>query len=101
MATLEDLDDVERELRDDGDKAGQNGDAEMKDAEPAARDPLIEEIESLSTQEVTARRKLLENNSRVMRSEFQRLTHEKTTMAEKIKDNAEKIENNRHVLMIC
>jgi 26S proteasome regulatory subunit T5 len=32
-----------------------------------------------------------------MKSEFQRLTHEKATMNEKIKDNLEKIENNRYV----
>jgi 26S proteasome regulatory subunit T5 len=32
---------------------------------------------------------------RIMKSEFQRLTHEKASMNEKIKDNLDKIENNR------
>jgi 26S proteasome regulatory subunit T5 len=110
MATLEDLDDIERDMKDDmndgdkdGDKEGnkkkadQNGDAEMKDAEPEEQDPIFEEIEALSTQDIVTRRRLLENDSRIMKSEFQRLSHEKSNMNEKIKDNLEKIENNRHV----
>ena len=32
-----------------------------------------------------------------MRSEHQRLTHEQAHMTEKIKDNADKIENNRQL----
>lgn len=110
MATLEDLDDIERELKDDkndGDKDGdkdkkkpeQGGDAEMKDAEPEEEDPIFEEIEALSTQDIDTRRKLIENDTRIMRSEFQRLSHEKSNMNEKIKDNLEKIENNRHVFL--
>jgi 26S proteasome regulatory subunit T5 len=39
---------------------------------------------------------MLENELRIMKSEFQRLTHEQNTMKEKIKDNVEKIENNRY-----
>ena len=106
MSTLEDLDDMEREQKedkkDDGDKAkksDQNGDAEMKDAEPEEKeeDPIDEEIYSLSTQDILTRKRLLENDSRIMKSEFQRLSHEKATMGEKIKDNLDKIENNRYV----
>ncbi len=107
MSTLEDLDDLEREQKedkkDDGDKdkkpsQNQNGDAEMKDAEPAEKeeDPIDEEIYSLSTQDILTRKRLLENDSRIMKSEFARLTHEKSTMTEKIKDNLDKIENNRY-----
>lgn len=105
MSTLEDLDDLEREQKedkkDDGDKdkkPDQNGDAEMKDAEPEEKeeDPIDEEIYSLSTQDILTRRRLLENDSRIMKSEFQRLSHEKATMGEKIKDNLDKIENNRY-----
>ncbi len=107
MSTLEDLDDLEREQKedkkDDGDKdkkpsQNQNGDAEMKDAEPVEKeeDPIDEEIYSLSTQDVLTRKRLLENDSRIMKSEFARLTHEKSTMKEKIKDNLDKIENNRY-----
>ena len=108
MSTLEDLDDLEREQkeekRDDGDKdkkkPDQNGDAEMKDAEPEEKeeDPIDEEIYNLSTQDILTRRRLLENDSRIMKSEFQRLSHEKATMGEKIKDNLDKIENNRYDL---
>ena len=105
MSTLEDLDDLEREQKedkkDDGDKdkkPTQNGDAEMKDAEPAEKeeDPIDEEIYSLSTQDILTRKRLLENDSRIMKSEFARLSHEKATMSEKIKDNLDKIENNRY-----
>ena len=104
MSTLEDLDDLEREQKedkkDDGDKGkkpDQNGDAEMKDAEPEEKeeDPIDGEIYNLSTQDILTRRRLLENDSRIMKSEFQRLSHEKATMGEKIKDNLDKIENNR------
>lgn len=112
MSTLEDLDDLEREQREDkkdnGDKdkdnkkPQQNGDAEMKDAEPEEKeeDPIDEEIYSLSTQDILTRKRLLENDARIMKSEFQRLSHEKATMGEKIKDNLDKIENNRSVLYL-
>lgn len=105
MSTLEDLDDLEQERKDeekkdDGDKdkkPKQNGDAEMEDAEPEPEeeDPIIEEIETLSTTDINTRRRLIENDSRIMKSEYQRLTHEKAAMSEKIKDNLDKIENNR------
>jgi 26S proteasome regulatory subunit T5 len=117
MATLEDLDDIERELKEDknndgdkdqdGNKDGNkkngatDGDAEMKDAEEEEADPILEEIEALSTQDIITRRRLLENDSRIMKSEFQRLSHEKATMNEKIKDNMEKIANNRCVHVLC
>jgi hypothetical protein len=108
MSTLEDLDDLEREQKedkkDDGDKEkkpDQNGDAEMKDAEPEEKeeDPIDEEIYNLSTQDILTRKRLLENDSRIMKSEFQRLSHEKATMGEKIKDNLDKIENNRYTYL--
>ena len=106
MASLEDLDDLERENKDDkkdeGDKdkkINSGGDAEMKDAdkkeEEEEEEILDEEILTLSTRDIIARRRLLENDARIMKSEFQRLTHEKQAMHEKIKDNLEKIENNR------
>ncbi|KAI9736512.1 MAG: 26S proteasome regulatory subunit 6A [Claussenomyces sp. TS43310] len=111
MSTLEDLDDLEQERKeekkDDGDKdkkPNQNGDAEMKDAEAEhpeeEEDPIIDEIETLSTQDINTRRRLIENDSRIMKSEYQRLTHEKAAMSEKIKDNLDKIENNRHFIFL-
>lgn len=106
MSTLEELDDLDRREQDDkkdkkdknGDdkgKRGGDGDAEMKDAEPEEEDVLDPEILSLGTDDINTRRRLLENDARIMKSEFQRLLHEKATMAEKIKENTEKIANNR------
>jgi 26S proteasome regulatory subunit T5 len=106
MATLEDLDAMEQEGKEDKNDDGDNdkkptqndGDAEMKDAEEEKKEEenvLDDEILSLSTRDIVARRRLLENDTRIMRSEFQRLTHEKAAMGEKIKDNLDKIENNR------
>jgi len=109
MSTLEDLDDLERSGKDDkneGDKDKKkpenSGDAEMKDAEeePVEEDPIDAEIYSLSTQDINTRKRLLENDARIMKSEFQRLSHEKTTMHEKIKENLDKIENNRYILSV-
>ncbi len=106
MSTLEDLDDMERDGPDESKKAKQDGDdAEMQDADKTTKDGKEQEQEqeevidadilNSSTRDIVARRRLLENDTRIMRSEFQRLTHEKATMNEKIKDNQEKIQNNR------
>lgn len=77
MATLESLD-VDENMNDVG-----------------AEELVDEGILNASTSDIITRRKLLENEIRIMRSEFQRLSHEKTTMNEKIKENKDKIENNR------
>ena len=106
MSTLEDLDDMERESKEDKDKDGdkdakkpnQDGDAEMKDVDGDKKeeeDLFDPEILHSSTRDVMTRKRLLENDMRIMKSEFQRLTHEQATMKEKIKDNLDKIENNR------
>jgi len=118
MSTLEDLDALEnegkKEEKRDGDdqdpkKPGQDGDADMKDADGDKKDDnKKEEDEELidadvlnsSTRDIVTRRRLLENDTRIMRSEFQRLTHEKAAMAEKIKDNVDKIDNNRFVTFL-
>jgi 26S proteasome regulatory subunit T5 len=108
MSTLEELDDLDRRERDekdnkdkkDGDKGNQgggDGDAEMEDVEQEEEDALDPEILSLSTEDIKTRRRLLENDARIMKSEYQRLSHEKATMAEKIKENMEKIANNRQL----
>ena len=116
MSTLEDLDDMEREgkeedkKKDEGDKDGKkpdlNGDADMKDAdgdkkeEEKEEDIFDPEILHSSTRDIVTRRRLLENDMRIMKSEYQRLTHEQAAMKEKIKDNLEKIENNRWAFAI-
>lgn len=110
MSTLEELDDLNRRNRDDKDKkkdhnddkdnankANGDDDADMKDAEPEEDDDLDAEILGLSTQDILTRKRLLENDSRIMKSEYQRLSHEKATMGEKIKENMEKIANNRYI----
>lgn len=111
MSTLEDLDDLERESKEDkndeggkdGKKPNENGDAEMKDAdgekkqEEKIEDQIDAEILRSSTRDIITRRRLLDNDTRIMKSEYQRLTHEQAAMKEKIKENLEKIENNRSV----
>jgi 26S proteasome regulatory subunit T5 len=107
MSTLEELDDLDRrdkeEKKRDGDDKNQkkptDGDADMKDAEEEEEDDdiLDEEILGLSTQDIQTRRRLLENDSRIMKSELSRLSHEKAAMGEKIKENLDKIANNRLV----
>ena len=111
MSTLEDLDDMEREGKkeegekkdgDDGDKDGKKGqgaddDAEMKDTRQEEKEEEIIDTEILhsSTRDIQMRKRLLDNDMRIMKSEFQRLTHEHAAMKEKIKENLDKIENNR------
>lgn len=100
MATLEDLDDFDRREKDEqkreggDDKKDGEGDTDMKDEEED--DILDEEILSLGTQDIQTRKRLLENDSRIMKSELSRLSHEKAAMGEKIKDNVDKIANNRY-----
>jgi len=112
MSTLEELEmdehDGKKEGGDDdkdqdGKKTNQNGDADMKDVDGEKQEEEKKEEENLidleilnsSTRDVVARRRLIENDTKIMRSEFNRLQHEKQAMHDKIKDNVEKIDNNR------
>lgn len=103
MSTLEDLEnDGEDERNNGGDSDGktstQNNDAEMQnvlEAQPLSEGFLDTEILHSSTRDINTRRRLLDNEMRIMKSEYQRLTHEQAAMKEKIKDNLDKIENNR------
>ncbi|KAI1616474.1 26S protease regulatory subunit 6A [Exophiala viscosa] len=111
MSTLEDLDDLERdekEQKKDGDDKGKKApgdgdskDADMKDAEAEKKDEEEEYIDSeilqSNTRDIINRRRLLENELKILKSEFQRLKHEETTMKDKIKDNLDKIEQNRQL----
>lgn len=110
MASLEELFDDDRDGKKDDqddkkDKADQNGDAKMTDADGEKKEEEKEEEEDIidveilnsSTRDIQARRRMIENEIRINKSEFGRLNHEKQTMQEKIKDNVEKIENNRYV----
>ncbi|KAK0766392.1 hypothetical protein N5P37_000115 [Trichoderma harzianum] len=78
MSTLEELDDLDRREKEEkrrgnnGKKATvTDGDDEMKDAEEKD-DILDDEILSLSTQDIQTRKRLLENDSRIMKSELSR-----------------------------
>ncbi|RCI14207.1 hypothetical protein L249_5948 [Ophiocordyceps polyrhachis-furcata BCC 54312] len=98
MSTLEELDDLDRQEKDERNKDGdkdQTGDQVMKDKEED--DILDDEILSLTTQDIQTRKRLLENDSRIMKSELSRLSHEKAAMGEKFKDNKDKIANNRQL----
>ncbi|KAK5108350.1 26S proteasome regulatory subunit 6A [Meristemomyces frigidus] len=113
MSTLEDLDDMEQEGKKEEEQNDKNkksdanggaGDADMKDAadgekkeEDDEEEMMDSEILNSSTRDIVARRRLLENDTRIMKSEFQRLSHEKQSMHDKIKDNVDKIDNNRQL----
>jgi 26S proteasome regulatory subunit T5 len=100
MASLEDLEDLENEQqerkKDEDKKKDDEGKMEI-DEENKEDDEIDPDILNASTSDIINRRRLLDNDLRVMRQEFQRLTHEKSSMKDKIKDNLEKIENNRCV----
>ncbi|KAH8104948.1 26S proteasome subunit P45 [Phellopilus nigrolimitatus] len=53
------------------------------------------EIMSLSTEDILSRIRLIENDIKVMRSETHRLQSEQSTMKEKVRDNREKIKQNK------
>ncbi|RPA93940.1 26S proteasome subunit P45 [Choiromyces venosus 120613-1] len=101
MASLEDLEDLERERDQDKkaakDKKDVDGDAKMSVDGDKDDDEIDPEVLNGSTTDIIYRKRLLENDVRVMRQEFQRLTHEKNSTKEKIKDNLDKIENNRQL----
>ncbi|KZS93677.1 26S proteasome subunit P45 [Sistotremastrum niveocremeum HHB9708] len=56
---------------------------------------IPEDIRNASTEDVTMRVHLIENDIKVMRSETLRLQHEQAAMREKIRDNGEKIKQNK------
>ncbi|KAI5301068.1 26S proteasome regulatory subunit 6A, partial [Ascosphaera pollenicola] len=101
MSTLEDLDLQDREQRENNqNNGGDRGDddAEMKDVEQEKEDDVLDnDILNSSTRDIINRKRLLDNDMHVMKTEFTRLTHEKATMQERIKDNRDKIANNRQL----
>ncbi|PRT55086.1 26S protease regulatory subunit 6A [Wickerhamiella sorbophila] len=60
-------------------------------------DDMEEQIRNSSVDEIRTRCMLLNNDLQVMRTEFQRLSHERNTMQDKIKDNQDKIEQNKQL----
>ncbi|KAF5314834.1 hypothetical protein D9619_007060 [Psilocybe cf. subviscida] len=58
-------------------------------------DDIPEDILNLSPEEISTRTRLIDNDIKVMRSETLRLQHEQSVMKEKIRDNGEKIKQNK------
>lgn len=58
---------------------------------------MEQQIDSLDTDQLKARTRMLDNNIRVMKSELQRLQHEKAAVTNKIKENNEKIKMNKQL----
>ncbi|KAJ7581177.1 26S proteasome subunit P45 [Mycena floridula] len=58
-------------------------------------DDLPPEIVESAIEEIITRTKLMDNDLKVMRSETLRLQHEQSVMKEKIRDNGEKIKQNK------
>merc|ERR1711990_84299 len=56
---------------------------------------LSEEVMQMSTEDLVARTRLIDNECKMMRSEHVRITHEITTMKEKIKENKDKVKVNK------
>ncbi|KAJ2555226.1 26S proteasome regulatory subunit 6A [Coemansia sp. RSA 1933] len=55
------------------------------------------EIKRLGTEEISSRARLIENETRVLKSDYHRLTHEQNMMIAKIKDNTDKININKQL----
>ncbi|GAA5916632.1 hypothetical protein JCM8208_005002 [Rhodotorula glutinis] len=72
-------------------------DATMTDSQPQPpqEEPLPDEILNASAEDIVARTRLIDNDLKVMRSETMRLNHERSKMREQIKDNTDKIKNNK------
>jgi len=66
--------------------------------QPQPEDEEIDqEILNSTTDDINSRTRLLDNDIKVMRSEMQRLSHDKQVMLEKVKDNKEKVDNNKQL----
>ncbi|ANZ75495.1 26S protease regulatory subunit [Komagataella phaffii CBS 7435] len=69
----------------------------MSTQEEAAEPQIDQEILNSSTNDIINRAKLLDNEIKLFRSELLRLNHEKQVMTDKVKDNREKIKNNKQL----
>lgn len=72
--------------------------ATLEDIQITENEPeLDQDILNSSTNDILNRSKLLDNEIKLFRSELQRLSHEKSVMVERIKDNKDKINNNKQL----
>jgi len=58
-------------------------------------DDIPEELRTAPVDEIKTRTRLLETEVRVLKSEHMRLLHDQNVMKERIKDNADKIAQNK------
>ena len=61
----------------------------------ATMDDIPEELRTAPVDEIKTRTRLLETEVRVLKSEHMRLLHDQNVMKERIKDNADKIAQNK------
>lgn len=60
-----------------------------------AREALPEEVKNASVDNVQMFTRMLENEVKMLRSDHMRLVHEQTLMKEQVKDNTDKIQQNK------
>ena len=58
---------------------------------------MLDEISNLTPEEIMDRTRLIENEIKVLKSEFQRLQHEQSQNTAQVKDNSEKIARNKQL----
>merc|ERR1711860_454978 len=68
---------------------------EVDQVEEDEDDGIMTEGKKMSTDEITARARLLDNEIRIMRSDMMRIQHEMQGQKDKIKENTEKIKVNK------
>jgi len=78
----------------------ENAEADAMDVQPEEPaeetwEDIPEDVIVLPSEDIATRVRLLENDIKVMRSETLRLQHEQSTMKEKIRDNKEKVKQNK------
>merc|ERR1712117_518915 len=68
---------------------------EKMEVEEEEEEGLMADVKKMSTDEITARARLLDNEIRIMRSDMMRIQHEMQGQKDKIKENTEKIKVNK------
>merc|ERR1711936_1266482 len=69
---------------------------EKMEVEEEEEEGLMADVKKMSTDEITARARLLDNEIRIMRADIMRIQHEMQTQKDKIKENTEKRKMCRH-----
>merc|ERR1711936_1248893 len=68
---------------------------EKMEVEEEEEEGLMADVKKMSTDEINARARLLDNEIRIMRADIMRIQHEMQTQKDKIKENTEKIKVNK------